>query len=107
MINTRLVAPLVIGAGLFGGGWYVGSELREKSELERAAAIEQAVRIASDKTADAISKIKVENRTLVKNFKEVEKRVPVYVDCKHDPDAVKLLNNLLTDVKPSLQSELP
>ena len=85
MINTRLVAPLVIGAGLFGGGWYVGSELREKSELERAAAIEEAVRIASDKTADAISKIKVENRTLVKNFKEVEKRAKDWTGDKQLP----------------------
>ena len=99
MIGLRqLIAPgivLITAMGLFGGGYYVGSELSEKARLDRESATQEALRIATERTVQAIEQIKVENRTVVKNFRTIEQRDVVYRECKHPDDALRVLNNAL------------
>ena len=83
MMFNKLLAPgliLATGAGLFFGGLYVGSEFREKTELERERAITTALNLQAEQTALAIENIKVENKTYVKNFRTIQKTETIYRD---------------------------
>lgn len=88
-----------MGAGLFLGGAYVGSQITEKTQLEKEAAITEAINKATSETAKAISEIKVENKTIVRNFRTIEKSATVYRDCVHPDDAIGVLNKALTNTK--------
>lgn len=91
--------PLLGGAALFMGGAYVGSQITEKSQLEKEAAITEAINKATEQTAKAISDIKVENKTIVRNFRTIEKNATVYRDCVHPDDSIRVFNQALTNSK--------
>ncbi len=86
----------VAGAGLYLEGKKAGknevrAQVASQAEIARDAA-ETAAQIA----ADAISKIKVQNRTV---YQEVQREVlerPVYRECEHSPDVLRRINAALT-----------
>ena len=63
--------------------------------------------------AEGFKHIEVRNETIIKNFRAIEKRVPVYtsVDCTHPDDVLKLLNDALqrdgVRAKPAVPGSLP
>lgn len=87
-------------------------EARILVEMQRATLVGINARDAAlAATAEALKGIKVENKTYVKNFKEVETQSVVYRECKHSDDAFRLLNSALSGdsvrSEPDLQSQLP
>lgn len=76
------------------------AELRfENSQLiaERAAMLAQAG--TEERLAllvdDRLKKIRIEEKTYVKNFKTIREQNTVYRDCQHTDDAFRLLNSAL------------
>lgn len=80
----------------------------------RVTTLEQA---AEDKeellnvVAEAVKGIEIEQRTVVQQFKTVEKENVVYRECKHSDDAVGLLNAALrgdpVSSQPVVQNPVP
>lgn len=56
---------------------------------------------------EAISKIEVRNVTIRQKAETVTREVPVYRDCRHDPDGLRLINQALIDPKPADSGKLP
>jgi hypothetical protein len=100
MIALRsLIAPgivVAVSAGLVYGGWYVGVASTERTQLERDKAVADAAQVMRNAVAEEVGKIKVESKTYVRNFKEIERVNPVFVDCKLPDDAKRLLDTALS-----------
>jgi hypothetical protein len=97
--------PYLIGGAVlvaFVAGWKVNGW---RHGAEYVAQMEGA-RIASEAVAKEIAKIDVRNVTI---RQEVQKHViekPVYRECLHDPDTLRLLNAAITGQEPG-DSKLP
>lgn len=100
-LSLALAAGIsVAGAGLYLEGKKAGknqvlAEVGTQTDIARQAA-QGAAQIA----ADAISKIKVQNRTV---YSEVQREVfekPVYRDCLHSPEQLRRINSALTGLEP-------
>lgn len=91
MMEARILGVFVLAACLFAAGWTVKGW--------QVAAVQQAEDDTREKAmegaAEAIAKIKVENRTI---YAKVQKEViekPVYRDCAHDPETFQKINEAL------------
>lgn len=81
----------IIAVTSFTTGWKVNGW---RHDAEYAARMEGG-RIALERTAEELAKLDIKQVTIKQ---EVQKHViekPVYRDCKHDPDALRLLNDTL------------
>ncbi len=108
-IRALLGPGLILGGAvaIYGVGYHMGSSMTEKAQLE----LDNKSSLLADKMRQAVveevSKIKVESKTYVRNFKEIEKVSPVFVDCKLPGDAQRLLNSTLKGGQQPLPSKLP
>lgn len=61
--------------------------------------------------AQGLQNIEVKNETVVRNFKTIEREVPVYRECAHPEPAVRLLNDALRGdtvrAEPAVPSIMP
>lgn len=69
----------------------------EQTQIDLA--ISRAVNKSNDEVLnrvnEAVQNVRIENKTYVRNFKEVEKQSVVYRECQHTDDAFRLLNSAL------------
>lgn len=97
-----LAAVLLAGAAISGAG-LMGYRLGRDAEVAAAARAEAAIletrRLAQEGAAEAISKIEVRNVTIRQQAETVTREVPVYRDCRHDPDGLRLVNEALTGAR--------
>lgn len=111
MITLRsLIAPgivLATSAALVYAGWYAGVASTERSQLERDKEAAELAQTMRDAVAEEVAKIKVESKTYVRNFKEIERVNPVFVDCKLPDDAKRLLDTALQAEQQPVQSSVP
>lgn|SRR5574343_279214 len=86
----------VAGAGLYLEGKKAGkNEIRAEVATQQQIADDAAAKVAAV-AAEAISKIKVQNRTV---YSEVQREIterPVYRDCQHSPDQLRRINSAIT-----------
>lgn len=103
LLTTALpyVLAVSVGLGAF-GSWWAFTEGKEVGAQEvRAAQIrESMLRIemrdaVQTAVAEGFKNIEVKNETVIRNFKTLEKEVPVYRECRHPDDALRLLNSAL------------
>lgn len=100
---TLLAGVILWGVSLAGVGWraYVAGQ---EHELATQAREDRAVAVASDAAASAaahaISKIKVQHRTVQQEIQREVVEKPVFRDCRSGPDAVRLLNSTIPSYKP-------
>lgn len=111
--------PYLLGAALIsvllalGGGYFMGrsdGRALEAGEQDRVAlAVAAAEQAMQRVAAESISKIEVRNVTIRQKAETVTREVPVYRDCKHDPDGLRLINDALdpTGAFPTPDSKLP
>jgi hypothetical protein len=94
------LAAVVIWVASIGGSYWYGTGVGKDSQLAKAAEIKQAIEdtreIARQGAASEIAKIKVRNTTIQGKVETIVRDNPVYRDCKHDPDAFRLLNDALS-----------
>lgn len=110
-MNLYLIAALgAAWAASIAGTGYVAFGLGQDHEIAKQAKQEQVIRevrqAAIEGAADAISKLKVENKTVYQRSDTVVREVPVYRDCRHDPRVFNDINEALTG-KPAGGGKLP
>lgn len=96
----------VAGAGWFAYGAGQDSEIATQAREHKVAQI--ATDAAAKAAADAISKIKIQHRTVQQEVqREISERV-VYRECVHSPEQLQRLNAALTGrAEPSGDRKLP
>lgn len=77
-------------------GHFVGTDAEKVKQSEIKQAIEDTRENARQGAASEIAKIKVRNTTIKGRVDTIIKDNPVYRDCQHTPDALRLLNDALT-----------
>lgn len=102
-------AVLLASYGIVGVKAYTAGQ--NKVIAETAKLLDQEVRTrdaAIAAASEAISKIEVRNVTVRQKAETITREVPVYRDCRHDGDGMRLLNQALTDSpEPPAGSQLP
>lgn len=103
LLTTALPYALAISVGLGAfGSWWAYNEGKDvgAQEVRSAQLRESALRIemrdaVQAAVAEGFKNIEVKNETVIRNFKTLEKEVPVYRECRHPDDAQRLLNSAL------------
>lgn len=94
-----IIAALVLGiAGVAGAGWggfRLGIDHQKSAEADREKAIREAADQAGQLAAQAINKIRVINTTIQQEIQRETRTERVYLDCRHTPDGLRLLNAAL------------
>lgn len=102
-ITFALVMALglgIAGAGLYAKGRKDGRALEQAIDLREREIGRMAADSAASAAAAAITKIKVQNRTV---YSEVQREItekPVYRDCVHSPEQLQRLNAAITGERP-------
>ena len=64
----------------------------QKDDLKRQQELEAIQRSVSE----AVAKVRVINKTLIQTTEREIVKEPIYVDCKHSPDGLRLVNSALS-----------
>lgn len=94
------VAVLVAGAGGYLAGRSDGRKLEAAEHRKVELAIAEARDAMAAVAAEKISEIEVRNVTIRQKAETITREVPVYRDCRHDPDGLRLVNAALTGSDP-------
>jgi hypothetical protein len=100
-VNPWALLGIVLAVGAMVGGAYMrglddGENKIVAQQAREDAIAQKAVDAAIGAAADAISKIKVQHRTVQQEVqREVAERV-VYRECLHSPDGLRNINAALT-----------
>lgn len=92
-----IIAALAIVLGAYVKGRYDGNEICEASTLREERIAVQARDEALRVTAKAISEIEVKNVTIRQTLEREIREKPVYLECKHTPDGLRLVNAAITN----------
>lgn len=99
LINVKTGVVLAVCAACFGSGWQVSTWRYESEQArqEQMTALHEAERRRllaemARQTQEAISQIRIENRTIYQKTRQEVIRDPVYIDCVVPADGSRLLN---------------
>lgn len=100
---------LVASHGTVGYKAYRAGENACIAEHAKLLSVELRTRDAAlAAAAEAIQQIEVRNTTVRQKTETITREVPVYRDCRHSPDGLRLVNEALSDApEPAAGSELP
>lgn len=105
LAQALLIAGLCLGVSAGVAGIYMQGKKAGKNECQAEAASHQkiaddAAEKVANRAAEAISKIKVQNRTVMNEVqREIQTNV-VYRDCQHSPEQLRNLNAAITGAPP-------
>lgn len=94
LIAALLWTASVVGAFFYGTGVGADGEIAKQTAVEKS--IKDTREAAQLGAADAIAKIKIYHKTVQGKLETVVRENPVYVDCKHTDDGMRLINQALT-----------
>lgn len=92
----QLIAGAVLCALAFGSGWKVNQWRNDSADAKATAAIEKAATAATDAAVEAIKGIEVKYVTIKQRAETVTREVPVYRDCMHTDDGLRVVNQALS-----------
>ena len=100
-----LLAFILALAGATGYGIHLGKSLEQAKMAEQLSLREQI----QQTLAEEVSKIKVTNTTIRGKVETITRENTIYRDCKHSPDTLGLLNDILAGKvsKPAGDSVVP
>ncbi|MCW7541872.1 hypothetical protein OOT46_29165 [Aquabacterium sp. A7-Y] len=106
-----LIATAAVAAAIAGTFFYGESVGQARCEAAQARD-EHVARIAADAAnkaaAAAIGKIEIQHVTVRQTIEREVRTVPVYRDCRHSPDGLRVVNEALTGrAEPARGGELP
>ncbi len=102
MIAKSIIAFVFIAAvtAMVAGIYFEGKRAGKADCAERDAVIREAAQAAADSAASAaataISKIKVQNRTIMNEVQREVQTNTVYRDCRHSDEQLRRINAALT-----------
>ncbi len=99
-LSWTIIAVLALTAGSGAFGYYEGGKHKADSiaalNAREAALVTKARDAMTDAAATAISAIEVKNVTIRQKAETITREVPVYRDCHHSPDGLRVVNEALT-----------
>lgn len=99
-MSPHLIAGAVIVALAFATGWKVNG-WRIDSAQKKADAVEQrATAAATDAAVKAIKGIEVRYVTIKQQGETITREVPVYRDCVHSTDGLRVVSEALNPATP-------
>jgi hypothetical protein len=113
MLNPYVILGVVLTFGVATGGAYIkgridGKDLAEGAALREERIAQQSRDAAHAVTADAISKIKITNKTIHARVEREIYEKPVYRECRHDAGGVLGVNEALAgQTEPAADRKLP
>jgi hypothetical protein len=112
MNPTAIFAAIILWGASIAGTFFYGQGVGKDGEIAKQAQIEKAITDTREAArlgaADEIAKIKVRHTTVQGKVETVIRDNPVYRDCLHSPDSVRLINEALTGRGgPASGGELP
>jgi hypothetical protein len=102
-----ILAALLALVAAYGGGRADGTRIERAKHLTAVETARDARDAALQVTADAIAKIEVRNVTIRQQAETIVREVPVYQQCRHDPDGLRLVNEAISGAGPTGAPELP
>ena len=108
-VLLAVVLGLLASHGAVGYKAYRAGQDNVIAETAKLVDVETRTRDAALAAAgEAISKIVVRNVTIRQKAETVTREVPVYRDCRHDPDGLRLANQALgAEAEPADRGKLP
>lgn len=95
------VVTAVAGIGIaYNMGYKAGETSGVASALNTQTIAAQAANSASNAAIEAIKGIRIEHKYTTQKVNTIIEKEPVYVDCKHTPDSVRLLDSALSGSRP-------
>jgi hypothetical protein len=91
----------LLGIGLlamfsaFAIGTYIGIEWEKGNQAQEQVIIKNVQKAASDAAADAIAKLEIKHTTINREIRRETIKEPIYIDCRHTPIGLQLLNDAL------------
>lgn len=97
LIIAALAAVLAAGAG----GFKLGADHEVASQARAQEQLDKAIEAATAATAEAISKIKITNKTIQNEVRHETSTQTVYRDgtCNHTDDGMRLVNKALNPTR--------
>jgi len=92
-----LLAALLVILASFGGGYLKGREDANSNCAEARALILEASMEAQKAAAAEIAKIEIHHTTIRQKVQREITERPVYRECNHGPDGLRLVNQALTN----------
>lgn len=97
MGNPYLLAGALFAImGAYVYGHHAGAVAERGTSARQELLIARAAQAAQESAAREIRSIVVKNTTIRQKVEEKIREVPVYADCRHDPNVLRLLNDALT-----------
>ena len=93
--DYKWVAFLLALVGAYAYGRHDGAALVEGEQAREERLVQEAVNKSLDSVSSALSKLEVKNVTIRRAVEREVREKPVYVDCRHDADGLRLLNTAL------------
>lgn len=107
MIPYQLIAGAVIVAGAFFGGWKVNGWRMDAAQKKADEVEQRATAAATEAAVSAIKGIEVKYVTIKQQAETITREVPVYRDCVHTDDGLRLVNEALAGGSGSGTGEAP
>ena len=104
-----ILLNILITVGVGVGGFKLGVDHEQSSQLKEEKHISQAIEAATQSAAQAIANIKVVNKTIHNKIEHEVRTETVYnnPDCRHTANGVLLINQALSPTQSVSNSKLP
>lgn len=107
-MNPYIILAAVLAViGAFGGGYWWGASAKENAILAEQKREDDLIAKMQGTVADSISKMTVKHVTIRQQVDHEIIEKPVYRDCMHTDDGLRLVNSALSNTEPAGPSELP
>lgn len=90
-----LLATLCLSLASFGGGYWKGGQDAEAAHAKQELLIAKVAETAQQAAAQEISKIEIHNTVIRQKVQREILEKPVYSQCAHSPDGLRLTNQAL------------
>ena len=95
----------VMGAGW--GGFRLGVDHEKADQIDKQQLVAEAVDAANLASAKAIGQIRSINTVIQQEIQHETHTERVYLDCRHTPDGLRLVNSALTGAERAGGGQLP
>ena len=102
-----IIAALLAIMGAGWGGFELGVDHQKATEADKKDLVAQAAEAAGQASAKAISQIRITNTTIQQEIQHETRTERVYLDCRHTPDGLRLVNAALTGAERPGGGQLP
>lgn len=90
-----------------GAGFYLGVEHQQARDAREERLVQRAVDEAGQAAGRAIALIRINHTTIKQELQREIHKEPVYLDCRHSPDGLRLVNQAISGAQRPAAGQLP